>query len=256
MALKKDRKSLDSEQEKSQHEDASILDIENLENKKEIESQPYEVSKGNDNENGFLDFGFNQSILNSLRNKGYKNPTPIQKAAIPELMLGRDLLGQAQTGTGKTAAFALPLIEKLADNKELNAKVLVMTPTRELATQVAESFKSYSSESSNFKTVVIYGGTDYRNQISALKRKVDVVVGTPGRIMDHIRQGTFKIKDINCLVLDEADEMLNMGFLEDIEWIIDQLPENKQMVLFSATMPSEIRNIAKKYLNDPAEILI
>ncbi len=256
MAFKKDSNSLDSEQEKSQNEDASLLELKNLENTKEIESQPLEVSKGNDNENGFLDFGFNQSILNSLKNKGYKNPTPIQKAAIPELMLGRDLLGQAQTGTGKTAAFALPLIEKLADNKELNAKVLVMTPTRELATQVAESFKSYSSESSNFKTVAIYGGTDYRNQISALKRKVDVVVGTPGRIMDHIRQGTFKIKDINCLVLDEADEMLNMGFLEDIEWIIDQLPENKQMVLFSATMPGEIRNIAKKYLNDPAEISI
>ena len=187
MALKKDSKSLGSEKEKSQNEDSSLLELKNLENKKEIESQPLEVSKGNDNENGFLDFGFNQSILNSLKNKGYKNPTPIQKAAIPELMLGRDLLGQAQTGTGKTAAFALPLIEKLKDNKELNAKVLVMTPTRELATQVAESFKSYSSESSNFKTVAIYGGTDYRNQISALKRKVDVVVGTPGRIMDHIR---------------------------------------------------------------------
>ena len=256
MALKKDSNSLGSEQEKSQNEDSSLIEFKNLDNKKEIESQLLEVSKGDDNENGFLDFGFNQSILNSLRNKGYKNPTPIQKAAIPELMLGRDLLGQAQTGTGKTAAFALPLIEKLTDNKELNAKVLVMTPTRELATQVAESFKSYSSESSNFKTVAIYGGTDYRNQISALKRKVDVVVGTPGRIMDHIRQGTFKIKDINCLVLDEADEMLNMGFLEDIEWIIDQLPDNKQMILFSATMPSEIRNIAKKYLNDPAEILI
>ncbi len=256
MTLKKDSKSLGSEQENSQNENSSLLEFKNLEDKKEIESQRLEVTKGDDNENGFLDFGFNQSILNSLINKGYKNPTPIQKAAIPELMLGRDLLGQAQTGTGKTAAFALPLIEKLKDNKELNAKVLVMTPTRELATQVAESFKSYSSESSNFKTVAIYGGTDYRNQISALKRKVDVVVGTPGRIMDHIRQGTFKIKDINCLVLDEADEMLNMGFLEDIEWIIDQLPENKQMVLFSATMPSEIRNIAKKYLNDPAEILI
>ncbi len=256
MTLKKDSKSLGSDQENSQNENSSLLEFKNLEDKKEIESQRLEVTKGNDNENGFLDFGFNQSILNSLINKGYKNPTPIQKAAIPELMLGRDLLGQAQTGTGKTAAFALPLIEKLKDNKELNAKVLVMTPTRELATQVAESFKSYSSESSNFKTVAIYGGTDYRNQISALKRKVDVVVGTPGRIMDHIRQGTFKIKDINCLVLDEADEMLNMGFLEDIEWIIDQLPKNKQMVLFSATMPSEIRNIAKKYLNDPAEILI
>ena len=219
MTFKKDSKSLDTKQEKSQNEDASILDLNNSDNKTEIESQPLAVSKANDNENGFLNFGFNQSILNSLRNKGYKNPTPIQKAAIPELMLGRDLLGQAQTGTGKTAAFALPLIEKLADNQELNAKVLVMTPTRELATQVAESFKSYSSESSNFKTVAIYGGTDYRNQISALKRKVDVVVGTPGRIMDHIRQGTFKIKDINCLVLDEADEMLNMGFLEDLSLI-------------------------------------
>ena len=140
MALKKDRKSLDSDQEKSQNEDVSLIELNNIEKKTEIESQPLEVSRGNDNENGFLDFGFNQSILNSLRNKGYKNPTPIQKAAIPELMLGRDLLGQAQTGTGKTAAFALPLIEKLSDNKELNAKVLVMTPTRELATQVAESF--------------------------------------------------------------------------------------------------------------------
>jgi len=150
MALKKDSNSLGREQEKSQNEDSSLLENKNLENKnlenkKEIESQLLEVSKGDDNENGFLDFGFNQSILNSLINKGYKNPTPIQKAAIPELMLGRDLLGQAQTGTGKTAAFALPLIEKLQDNKELNAKVLVMTPTRELATQVAESFKSYSS---------------------------------------------------------------------------------------------------------------
>ncbi len=255
MALKKEGHSTDSSDQKIQQDKFSPLESKKLEKKTEIESQELEASKDN-NEEGFLNFGFNESILSSLRNKGYKNPTPIQKAAIPELMLGRDLLGQAQTGTGKTAAFALPLIERLKDNKELNAKVLVMTPTRELATQVAESFKSYSSESSNFKTVAIYGGTDYKNQISALKRKVDVVVGTPGRIMDHIRQGTFKIKHISCLVLDEADEMLNMGFLEDIEWIIDQLPENKQMVLFSATMPNEIRNIAKKYLNDPAEILI
>ena len=127
MALKKDINSLGSGQEKFQNEDASLLELKNLENNKEIESQPLEVSKGNDNANGFLDFGFNQSILNSLRNKGYKNPTPIQKAAIPELMLGRDLLGQAQTGTGKTAAFALPLIQKLTDNKELNAKVLVLS---------------------------------------------------------------------------------------------------------------------------------
>ncbi|MBK16922.1 MAG: ATP-dependent RNA helicase [Prochlorococcus sp. SP3034] len=205
---------------------------------------------------GFNDFGFNQSILNSLDKKGYKNPTPIQKESIPELMLGRDLLGQAQTGTGKTAAFALPLIHKLNKNKEINAKVLVMTPTRELATQVAESFKSYSSESHDIKTIAIYGGTDFRNQIIALKKKIDIVVGTPGRIMDHIRQGTLKIDKINCLVLDEADEMLKMGFLEDIEWIIDKLPQDKQMVLFSATMPNEIKIIAKKYLKDPAEIKI
>ena len=205
---------------------------------------------------GFDDFGFNSEILNSLYKKGYKNPTPIQKESIPELMLGRDLLGQAQTGTGKTAAFALPLIEKLNKNKEQNAKVLVMTPTRELATQVAESFKSYSSDSDNIKTLAIYGGTDFRNQIISLKKKIDIVVGTPGRIMDHIRQGTFKVDKINCLVLDEADEMLKMGFLEDIEWIIDKLPQEKQMVLFSATMPNEIKTIAKKYLKNPAEIKI
>ena len=205
---------------------------------------------------GFDDFGFNSEILNSLYKKGYKNPTPIQKESIPELMLGRDLLGQAQTGTGKTAAFALPLIEKLNKNKEQNAKVLVMTPTRELATQVAESFRSYSSESDNIKTLAIYGGTDFRNQIISLKKKIDIVVGTPGRIMDHIRQGTFKVDKINCLVLDEADEMLKMGFLEDIEWIIDKLPQEKQMVLFSATMPNEIKIIAKKYLKNPAEIKI
>jgi len=176
--------------------------------------------------NGIIE---NSTILKKiLENKGYKSPTPIQKAAIPELMLGRDLLGQAQTGTGKTAAFALPIIEKLENNKETNAKVLVMTPTRELATQVADSFKSYSVESTNLRTLAIYGGTDFRNQISSLKRKTDIVVGTPGRIMDHIRQGTFKINNINCLVLDEADEMLKMGFLEDIEWIIDKLPEKKE----------------------------
>ena len=137
MDFKKDSKSLNSEQEKSQYEETSLLDLKNLENKKEIESQQLELSEGNADDNGFLNFGFNQSIINSLINKGYKEPTPIQKAAIPQLMLGRDLLGQAQTGTGKTAAFALPIIEKLANNKELNPKVLVMTPTRELATQVA-----------------------------------------------------------------------------------------------------------------------
>ena len=233
------------EKEKNEVNNEEVFDN----NKKDLDK------KTNESE-GFNKFGFNKSILDSLKNKGYITPTPIQKEAIPELMLGRDLLGQAQTGTGKTAAFALPLIEKLDKNEELNAKVLVMTPTRELATQVAESFRSYSSESSGIKTIAIYGGTDFRNQIYSLKKKTDIVVGTPGRIMDHIRQGTFKVNNINCLVLDEADEMLKMGFLEDIEWIIDKLPDDKQMVLFSATMPHEIKSIAKKYLNNPAEIKI
>ena len=227
----------------------SKSDIENDLNSKDLQKQGL-------HEKNFEDFGFKESILKSLEKKGYVNPTPIQLAAIPELMQGRDLLGQAQTGTGKTAAFALPIIDKLENNNEIKAKVLVMTPTRELATQVADSFKSYSSESKDLKTIAIYGGTDFRNQISSLKRKTDIVVGTPGRIMDHIRQGTFNVNKVNCLVLDEADEMLKMGFLEDIEWIIDKLPEDKQMVLFSATMPNEIKIIAKKYLNNPAEIKI
>ena len=227
-----------------------------VDNGEVFENNKEDLNKKTSNNKGFNKFGFNKSILESLKKKGYIDPTPIQKEAIPELMLGRDLLGQAQTGTGKTAAFALPLIEKLDKNEELSTKVLVMTPTRELATQVAESFRSYSSESSGIKTIAIYGGTDFKNQIYSLKKKTDIVVGTPGRIMDHIRQGTFKVNKIDCLVLDEADEMLKMGFLEDIEWIIDKLPEDKQMVLFSATMPHEIKSIAKKYLNNPAEIKI
>ena len=255
MALKKENLSSDIEESK----DLNIKLEKNLlqeKFEKDLSSSDEEIPNDSIINNGFDYFGLNKSIIKSLDQKGYKEPTPIQKAAIPELMNRRDLLGQAQTGTGKTAAFALPIIERLYDNNELNAKVLVMTPTRELATQVAESFKSYSKESSNIKTIAIYGGTDFRNQISLLKKKTDIVVGTPGRIMDHIRQGTFKINKIDCLVLDEADEMLKMGFLEDIEWIIDKLPEDKQMVLFSATMPAEIKNIAKKYLSNPAEIMI
>ena len=252
MATQKNTLSKDSEDCKSKREDEKgFISSSNLE-----PGLGQSSNMSDEKEDSFLVFGFNSSIINSLEKKGYKNPTPIQKASIPALMQGRDLLGQAQTGTGKTAAFALPLLNKLHNNTEAKAKVLVMTPTRELATQVAESFKSYSSESKDLRTIAIYGGTDFRNQISSLRRKTDIVVGTPGRIMDHIRQGTFNTDKISCLVLDEADEMLKMGFLEDIEWIIDKLPVEKQMVLFSATMPHEIKKIAKKYLSDPAEIKI
>ncbi len=170
-------------------------------------------------------------------------------------MLGRDLLGQAQTGTGKTAAFALPILERI-NVKKGPPQVLVLTPTRELAMQVADSFKAYAEGSKGVQVLAVYGGSDFRAQINALKRGVQIVVGTPGRVMDHIRQGTFIKSNLECLVLDEADEMLRMGFIDDIEWILEQLPEKRQMVFFSATMPSEIRHLSKRYLKSPAEITI
>ena len=204
---------------------------------------------------GFSEFGFSEALLKTLAAKGYKEPSPIQKAAIPELMLGRDLVGQAQTGTGKTAAFALPLLERLRGDSPLPS-VLVLAPTRELAMQVADSFKAYSAGHPHLNVLAIYGGSDFRSQIHALKRGVDVVVGTPGRVMDHMRQGTLNTSGLRSLVLDEADEMLRMGFIDDVEWILDQLPEERQVVLFSATMPNEIRRLSKRYLQEPAEITI
>ena len=204
---------------------------------------------------GFAGFGFSEALLKTLEAKGYKEPSPIQKAAFPELMLGRDLVGQAQTGTGKTAAFALPLLERL-EGRSHDPRVLVLAPTRELAMQVADSFKAYAAGHPHLNVLAIYGGSDFRSQIHALKRGVDVVVGTPGRVMDHMRQGTLNTSGLRSLVLDEADEMLRMGFIDDVEWILDQLPEERQVVLFSATMPNEIRRLSKRYLSEPAEITI
>ena len=206
-------------------------------------------------ESGFDGFGFSEALLKTLADKGYSEPSPIQKAAFPELMLGRDLVGQAQTGTGKTAAFALPLLERLASGQK-TPQALVLAPTRELAMQVADSFKAYSAGHPHLKVLAVYGGTDFRSQISALRRGVDVVVGTPGRVMDHMRQGTLDTSGLRSLVLDEADEMLRMGFIDDVEWILEQLPKERQVVLFSATMPPEIRRLSKRYLTDPAEVTI
>ena len=206
-------------------------------------------------ESGFAGFGFSEALLKTLADKGYSDPSPIQKAAFPELMLGRDLVGQAQTGTGKTAAFALPLLERLQSGQK-SPQALVLTPTRELAMQVADSFKAYAAGHPHLKVLAVYGGSDFRSQISALRRGVDVVVGTPGRVMDHMRQGTLDTSGLRSLVLDEADEMLRMGFIDDVEWILDQLPEERQVVLFSATMPPEIRRLSKRYLKDPAEVTI
>ena len=206
-------------------------------------------------ESGFDGFGFSEALLTPLRAKGYNEPSPIQKAAFPELMLGRDLVGQAQTGTGKTAAFALPLLERLQTGQK-TPQALVLAPTRELAMQVADSFKAYAAGHPHLKVLAVYGGSDFRSQINALRRGVDVVVGTPGRVMDHMRQGTLDTSGLRSLVLDEADEMLRMGFIDDVEWILEQLPKERQVVLFSATMPPEIRRLSKRYLNDPAEITI
>ena len=213
------------------------------------------IEPASETSSGFEGFGFSEALLNTLAAKGYKEPSPIQAATFPELMLGRDLVGQAQTGTGKTAAFALPLLERLQKDAS-KPQALVLAPTRELAMQVADSFKAYSAGHPHLKVLAIYGGSDFRSQINTLKRGVDVVVGTPGRVMDHMRQGTLDTSGLRSLVLDEADEMLRMGFIDDVEWILDQLPEQRQVVLFSATMPPEIRRLSKRYLKDPAEVTI
>lgn len=204
---------------------------------------------------GFSDLGLSKPLLKALHDAGYETPSPIQARTIPHLLNGLDLLGRAPTGTGKTAAFALPLINRL-DLKQKQVQVMVLAPTRELAIQVAEAFQKYASHIKGFHVLPIYGGQEYPQQIRALRRGVHVVVGTPGRVMDHMRKGTLKLDGLSALVLDEADEMLRMGFIEDVEWILEQAPAGRQMALFSATMPKEVKRIASRYLQDPQEIRI
>jgi ATP-dependent RNA helicase DeaD len=203
----------------------------------------------------FESLGLAKKVLAVIQDVGYETPSAIQSAAIPPLLEGRDILGQAQTGSGKTAAFALPLLSNI-DVKNRAIQILVLTPTRELAIQVAEAFQKYASHLKGFHVVPIYGGQDYRVQFRALDRGVHVVVGTPGRVMDHMRKGSLKLEHLQCLVLDEGDEMLRMGFIDDVEWVLEQIPTDHQTALFSATMPKQIANIAKKYLEDPAIISI
>ena len=203
----------------------------------------------------FSDLALHKSLLKALNEVGYESPSPIQAQTIPLLLEGKDVLGQAQTGTGKTAAFALPLISNL-NLKQKDPQLLVLAPTRELAIQVSEAFQKYAKHMKNFHVLPVYGGQDYRVQIRALQRGVHVVVGTPGRVMDHMRRGTLKLDNLQALVLDEADEMLRMGFIDDVEWVMEQLPEQRQIALFSATMPTQIRRIATKYLNAPEQVTI
>ncbi len=204
----------------------------------------------------FSDMGLAAPLLQAVSDAGYEIPTPIQEEMIPHMLAGKDVVGQAQTGTGKTAAFALPLLTRLAPDKTRSPQILVLAPTRELAIQVAEAFEAYGKHMKNLRVLPIFGGQDYTIQLKQLQRGVQVVVGTPGRVMDHIRRGTLKTETIHSLVLDEADEMLKMGFLEDVKWILEQLPGRKQTALFSATMPKTIRDIAQKYLTEPVEITI
>ena len=203
----------------------------------------------------FHDLQLPTALLQALEAVGYETPSPIQAQSIPPLLAGKDLLGHAPTGTGKTAAFALPILARL-DPTVRQVQVLVLAPTRELAIQVAEAFQRYAIHLPGFHVLPIYGGQDYSGQIRQLKRGVQVVVGTPGRVMDHMRRGTLQLQGLSTLVLDEADEMLRMGFIDDVEWILDQTPSEHQVALFSATMPREIQRIAQKYLRSPETIAI
>lgn len=203
----------------------------------------------------FSELGLAAPVLKALQDVGYERPSPIQAAAIPHLMAGHDLLGQAQTGTGKTAAFALPLLSRLeAGNR--NTQVLVLAPTRELALQVAEACQRYAKHMPDFHVLPIYGGSSYETQTRALRRGAQVVVGTPGRVMDLIRRKNLDLSGLKALVLDEADEMLRMGFIDDVDWIMEQCPSTRQVALFSATMPDQIRRVAQKHLKQPKEIKI
>ncbi|XOV82796.1 MAG: DEAD/DEAH box helicase [bacterium] len=195
------------------------------------------------------------ALLTALTAVGYETPSPIQIQAIPRLLGGQDLLGNAPTGTGKTAAFALPLIARV-DVARPQVQILTLTPTRELALQVAEAFQTYAAGIKGFHVLPIYGGQDYGPQLQRLRRGVHAVVGTPGRIRDHLQRGTLKLDALQAVVLDEADEMLRMGFIDEVQWILQQTPDTRQMALFSATMPKEVQAIARRYMRDPYEISI
>ncbi len=203
----------------------------------------------------FDELGLSQPLLRALSDLGYEAPSPIQAACIPRMLEGQDILGLAQTGTGKTAAFALPILQRI-NIKKRKPQALILAPTRELAIQVAESCQSYARHLPGFHVAPIYGGQAMGLQLKQLSRGVHVVIGTPGRVMDHIERGSLDLANLSTLVLDEGDEMLRMGFIDDVEWILQHVPETRQTALFSATMPEAIRRVAQRYLNDPEEIQI
>lgn len=205
--------------------------------------------------NAFKALGLNSSLVSVLEDLGFNQPTEVQQNAIPLVLDGQDVIVQSQTGTGKTAAFSLPIIQQL-DRKLKQTQCLILAPTRELAIQVADAIKSFCKPFKDINICPIFGGSEYRDQIQKLRKGCQIVVGTPGRVMDHIRRGTLNLNAIKHLVLDEADEMLRMGFIDDVEWILSHVPAEKQMALFSATMPAPIKKIAQNYLQEPVELHI
>ncbi|WP_108252805.1 DEAD/DEAH box helicase [Planctomonas deserti] len=219
------------------------------------DTSEHDTAESEGAEQTFSDLGLDDRVLKALKDVGYETPSAIQSATIPLLLSGRDVVGLAQTGTGKTAAFALPILSRL-DVTQKTPQALVLAPTRELALQVCEAFESYAAHLRGVHVLPVYGGQAYGVQLSALRRGVHIVVGTPGRIMDHLEKGTLDLTQLKYLVLDEADEMLKMGFAEDVETILADTPKEKQVALFSATMPSSIRRISAQYLNDPEEITV
>ena len=223
---------------------------------KKIPAETVEAAtKREDNRVRFRDLPLSKDVLAAVDKSGYEFPTPVQEKIIPHVLEGRDVMAQSQTGSGKTAAFALPILSKI-DTRTKVPHVLVLAPTRELAIQVERSFEKYAANVPRFSSVAIYGGQDYEIQFRKLRRGVQVVVGTPGRVIDHIKRGTLDLSKLNTLVLDEADEMLNMGFLDDVEYVLAKTPGNRQVTLFSATFNNDIKKIAKRYLTDPVQIKI
>ena len=214
------------------------------------------ITKGNlMSSNEFLSLGISAPVLKAVQNLGYEQPSPIQAQSIPILLSGKNLLGTAQTGTGKTAAFALPLLSNI-DPQQKTPQILVLTPTRELAIQVAEAFQSYAKHIKGFHVLPIYGGADIGGQLRGLKRGAQVVVGTPGRILDHLKRKSLNLSQVKSLILDEADEMLRMGFIDDVETILSKTPAESQRSLFSATMPAAIKRVADTYLGDAEQVRI
>ena len=221
----------------------------------DVADDEVEESTNDDGAVTFSSLGLNPLIVRAVDDEGYETPTPIQAATIPPLLAGKDVLGQAQTGTGKTAAFALPLLSRVDPNLH-QTQLLVLAPTRELALQVSEAIRSYATHLNQIRVLPIYGGTGFTYQLKELRRGAHVVVGTPGRVMDHMRRGSLNLDNLQALVLDEADEMLRMGFVDDVEWVLEQTPPTRQIALFSATMPGAIRKIANTHLTEPEIVRI